>query len=66
MIRSIIYNENVRLCFGITFVMSKYIFYEIYTTVESRYLEYSISRTLDVLNETIGPILINLHKMTTR
>ena len=35
-------------------------------TVESRYLEYSISRTLDVSNKTIGPILINLHKMTTR
>ena len=26
-------------------------------TVESRYLEYSISRTLDVSNKTIGPIL---------
>ena len=35
-------------------------------TVESRYLEYSISRTLDVSNKTIGHILINLHKMTTR
>ena len=35
-------------------------------TVESRSLEYSISRTLDVSNKTIGPILINLHKMTTR
>ena len=28
-------------------------------TVESRYLEYSISRTLDVSDKTIGPILIN-------
>ena len=36
------------------------------STVESRYLEYSISRTLDVSNKTIGPILINLHKMTIR
>ena len=36
------------------------------TRVESRYLEYSISRTLDVSDKTIGPILINLHKMTTR
>ena len=34
--------------------------------VDSRYLEYSISRTLDVSNKTFGPILINLHKMTTR
>ena len=30
------------------------------------YLEYSISQTLDISNKTIGPILINLHKMTTR
>ena len=35
-------------------------------TVESRYLEYSINRTLNVSNKTFGPILINLHKMTTR
>ena len=36
------------------------------TTVESRYLEYSISRTLDLSNKTIRPILINLHQMTSR
>ena len=33
---------------------------------KSRYLEYSISRTLDISNKTIGPIVINLHKVTTR
>ena len=31
-------------------------------TVESRYLEYSTSRTLVVSNKTIGPIIISLHK----
>ena len=28
-------------------------------TIESQYLEYSISLILDVLNKTIGPILFN-------
>ena len=33
------------------------LFVHIQNTIESRYLEYSISRTLDVSNKTIGSIL---------